>query len=120
MEENAIRQQRLENGEFLEIFDLSRRISDDAFIVRMKAEINIQIKGDMFLREELNGISIQDIIDKLGPTVAYVYEAERNFIMEQDREAVFQSLVDTFFDNIVPYLSKPVFPKKMILKKFSD
>jgi len=120
MEEELVKKETLGNGETLDIFDCSRKISEDAFLVKMTARITVQVKEELFSREALTRASFQDMVKKTGPSVAFEYNAERNFIMKPDKEAVFQNLVDTFFDTMVPYLSKPGFPEKLVLKRYKE
>ena len=60
------------------------------------------------------------MIDKLGSVVKYEYLAERNFIMAKEKEKLFEKLVHDFFDSLGKYISKPAFPKKLILKQYKD
>ena len=108
----------LDNGQILELFDYSKKISDDAVVVRLSAKIKVDVKEDLFSKEDLKETSFKDILNKVGDAAFFEYKTERNFIMNPDREAVFQKLVDTFFENMVQYLSKPEFPIKLILKKY--
>ncbi|MFO7748794.1 MAG: hypothetical protein R6V54_01740 [Desulfobacteraceae bacterium] len=120
MEEELVKKETLGNGEILEIFDCSRKISEDAFLVKMKARITVPVREELFSREGAAWGSFQEIVNKVGPSVAFEYTGERNFIMNPDRETVFQALVDTFFENMVPYLSKPGFPEKLVLKRYKE
>ncbi|MEA1968628.1 MAG: hypothetical protein U9N77_10480 [Thermodesulfobacteriota bacterium] len=120
MEEKMIKKIELDNGQTLELFDCSKKIADDAVVVRMSARIKVDVKEDLFSKEDLKEISFKDILNKVGDSALFEYKAERNFIMNPDKEAVFQKLVDTFFENMVQYLSKSEFPKKLILKQYRD
>ena len=120
MKEKMVRKETLENGETLKIFDFSRKISEDAFLVRMKAEMTVKVTEELFSSQEGDAIPFQKILEKTGPFALYEYDVERNFIMKPDKEAVFKSLEDAFFSTIVPYLSRPKFPKKLVLKKYND
>ncbi|SLM29530.1 conserved hypothetical protein [Desulfamplus magnetovallimortis] len=120
MKEKFIKEMELDNRQSVKIFDISRKISVDAYLVAMVARINIAIDNELFTEEQLQNISFDDIINKLGSHVQFEYKKERNFIMAKDKDAVFQDLVDTFTDNMIEYLSKDSFPVKFILKKYAE
>jgi hypothetical protein len=40
--------------------------------------------------------------------------------MAEDKNKVFSHLVDTFMETLMPYVSKPSFPEKYILKCYRD
>lgn len=125
MEENIYKQIELENKQTLVIWDMSRRISDDAFLVLMKAKIEIQIKKDLFSdpvfsEQGMTDMKFNEIVSVLGDTVIYEYAIERNFIMETERETVFDDLFDTFMRNLGQYIVKPQFPGKVVLKAYKD
>lgn len=110
----------LENNQTLVISDLSRKISPDAHVVTMKASMEIKIQRQLFSKDLVSDFKFQDILAKLGEKVMYEYKIERNFIMNDQKEKVFETLVNTFMDNLGQYVAKPVFPGKFILKEYKD
>lgn len=110
----------LENAQTLEIWDLSRKISQDAYLVRMKAQMEIPIKKCLFEEIPLSDLKFQDILNTLGERVIYVYHAERNFILTPEKEEVMDGLVSAYLENLGPYISKPGFPGKFILKEYQN
>ena len=110
----------LENKQTLVILDLSRKITQDAYVVIMKANIEIKIEKELFSDDPMPDFKFQDILATLGDKVVYEYKIERNFIMAKDKEQVFDVLVKTFLDNLGQYVAKPEFPGKFILKKYKD
>jgi hypothetical protein len=110
----------LENGLTLEIRDESRKIGIDAYVVIMGARIKIQVKKDLFAAKEVSDNQFADILEILGDDILYEYKSERNMIMAKEKEGVFESQVDTFVKNMVPYISRPIFVKKKILKEYRE
>lgn len=110
----------LENNQVLDILDLSRKISADAYVVIMKANIEIKIEKELFSDDPLSDFKFQDILTKLGDKVIWEYKVERNFIMGKKKDEVFETLVKTFLDTLGPYISKLKFPGKFILKEYKD
>ncbi len=120
MEEKLVKKFELENGQTLIISDCSRMISEDAWIVKIKARMDVPVKKNLFLREDQKDIVFEDIVDKVGKAAVYEYEAERNFVMEKDKNKIFEKLLNDFSGTIVKYISKPEFPGKLVLKKYKD
>ena len=120
MENTIARKIELENNHTLVIFDLSREISEDAYVVIMKATIEIKIEKQLFFNDTLSDFKFEDIIATLGDTATYEYKIERNFIMAKAKDEVFEALVKTFLDNLGHYIAKPKFPGKFVLKEYKD
>lgn len=110
----------LENGLTLEIRDESRKIGEDAYVVIMGARMEIQVQKDLFAAQAVSDTKFADILEILGDDILYEYKSERNMIMAKEKDAVFESQVDTFVKNMVPYISKSIFPEKMILKEYRE
>jgi len=120
MEPIIAKQIELENHQTLVISDLSRKISEDACLVVMQAKIEIKIEKKLFISERPSDYKFQDILDTLGDKATYEYKIERNFIMDKEKDGVFESLVNTFLENLGQYVAKPNFPEKLILKAYKD
>ena len=110
----------LENGLTLEIRDESRKIGADAYVVIMGARMEIKVQKDLFVVQAVSDTKFVDILEILGDDILYEYKSERNMIMAKEKDAVFESQVNTFVKNMVPYISKPIFPEKMILKEYRE
>ena len=111
---------KLENGLTLEICDESRKIGADAYVVIMGGRMEIQIQKKLFVAQPVSDERFADILAILGDEILYEYKSERNMIMAKEKDVVFESQVDTFVKNMVPYISKPIFPEKMILKEYRE
>ncbi|MCP3875343.1 MAG: hypothetical protein GY699_19585 [Desulfobacteraceae bacterium] len=120
MEKTEYKKIELENNQTLVIFDASRKIGADAYVVILKAVIDIKIERQLFSDDPLSDFKYQDILATLGDSVTYEYHAERNFIMDHEKGAVFENLVKTFLDNLGQYVKNPKFPGKFVLKEYKD
>jgi hypothetical protein len=120
MKEQKVKEVKLDNNQTLIISDASRKISEDAYLVMMKASIDIAVKRDLFSEQELKELFFEDILDKVSDVAVYEFVAERNFIMAKDKDQLFDKLVDDFFGTLGKYISKPGFPAKLILKQYKD
>ncbi len=120
MNDKIFRTIELENNQTLEICDESRKIAADAYVVIMGARIKIQIQRDLFAAQEISDTQFADILEILGDEILYEYKSERNMIMAKEKDQVFEVLVETFLKNMVSYISKSIFPEKMILKDYRE
>jgi len=120
MEEKLVKKVELDNNQTLIISDASRIIAKDAYVVIMKAKMEIAVEKALFSEMELKKFSFEDIRDTVGKVAVYEYLSERNFIMAKDKDELFEKLMHDFFEIIVKYISKPDFPKKLILKQYKD
>ncbi|NOX32763.1 MAG: hypothetical protein GXP56_03355 [Deltaproteobacteria bacterium] len=120
MENTIYKKIELENNKTLVISDLSRKIGEDAWVVIMKANIEISIEKELFSDESLPDFKFQDILAVLGDKVTYEYKTQRNFIMDKEKDDVFEALVKFFLDNLVKYLATPKFPGKFVLREYKD
>ncbi|MBU1342139.1 MAG: hypothetical protein KKE44_02565 [Proteobacteria bacterium] len=120
MENTIVKKIELDNNQLLILSDLSRKISEDAYVVIMKASIEIKIEKDLFPDDSLSDFKFQDILDKIGDKVVYEYKITRNFILNHQKDEVFDAQVKIFLDNLGHYVAKKDFPGKFILKKYKD
>jgi len=111
---------RLENKQTLVISDQSRKISADAWVVIMRASMEIKVTPDLFTQVPLTGVTCEQIQKTLGETVMYEYRLERNFIMDHEKDAVLDALVGTFMENMGRYISNPRFAPKLVLKEYES
>ncbi len=120
MENTIIKKIELENNQTLVISDMSRKISEDAYVVIMKATMEIKVEKQLFLNDTISDFKFEDIIAVLGDAATYEYRIERNFIMAKEKDEVFEALVKTFLENLGQYVSKSNFPGKFVLKEYKD
>ncbi len=120
MKEKTVKEIELKNGQTLVISDASRMISEDAYVVIMKAKMEISVEKTLFSDGEQKEFFFEDIIDKVGKIAVWEHVAERNFIMVKDKDKLFAKLLNDFSETLIQYISKQEFPKKLILKKYKD
>mgnify|MGYP006281778727 FL=1 len=119
-EPTLVKEIKLDNGLVLRVTDCSKKVGQDAWLVSMKAKIDIPVDESTLSDVERLGIDPPEAVSKLGEQVSYEYKAERNFIMEPEKDALFQSMVEDFMSTNLMYLSNPQFASKFIQKKYRD
>ncbi len=118
MTENCVKSIQLENGLTLTIEDISRRISDDAFVV--KAQVSIEF---MLTEEDAEsvGLSLAELTKALGSEVGRFEKLlERNFIHESKREAVYEELTASYLRTNRAYLSHADLTRGVIKRRLVE
>lgn len=110
----------LDNKQTLLISDCSRKIGDDAYVVIMKATVKIKVEPRLFEDEPVSEFKFEDILSTLGDHVIYEYRLERNFIMDHEKDEVFDALANSYLDTMGKYVAKKNFPWKLVLKEYRD
>jgi len=110
----------LENGLQLNLYDGSRKLVGDrwlvSLIVRMDIPVTEALKKDSRQLTE----SIGEIKDVLGDSVLFEKKREKIFIDKTKKETAFKELCDMFLNSSLNYLSKEIFPKQYILKTYKE
>lgn len=118
--EKIIKEIELDNQQRVKIFDLSRKISVDAYLVSMAVKMEVAVDESLFSDAELAVTPFDEIVKTVGSHVVFEYTDERNFIMAENKDAVLNELVDKILENMIGYLSKESFPAKLVFKKYRD
>lgn len=100
----------LENGLVLEIWDYSRRLAGDRWLVGMLAQIVVEAPREAFSREEFYEVFLEEEEGR----VYYRHRKERTFVDEREREAIFEQLKRRFLEAALGYLSHPSFRERLI------
>ncbi len=117
MNEKLIKTIVLKNGLKLEIYDQSRKIAGDRWLVKMAAKIDIPIDRQ-HLGDGLNKqVSLNSLKESFDNFIRYEQRRERNFIGDQQKDTVFNDLVASFLTSTREYLSHPNFAARCALRE---
>ncbi len=95
---------KLDNGLTLELFDLSRRVAGDRWLVGILARIPLEITMDDFSHAPDGQSLFERFVESEGRTIYFEIKKERNFIDENERKGVLNDLLQDFRLNTLPYL----------------
>ncbi|MGD9160465.1 MAG: hypothetical protein PVG39_18760 [Desulfobacteraceae bacterium] len=109
----------LENKLELVIFSRYKHTAGDRCQVTFEAGADVEIKEDYFKDQALNNLDIKNVRSILGEKTSYLYSKTRNFIAEDEKDKIFEDLKQQFLDNILPYISSPSFPAKLIKRNYA-
>ena len=118
MKGNLIQTNVLKNGLILEIYDQSREIAGNRWLVKMAATIEIPIDR-LHLGDGLNKqVDLNSLKKSFGNFVRYEQKRERNFIAEKEKNIVFDDLMSSFLTSTRRYLSHPNFAVRYAVKAY--
>jgi hypothetical protein len=120
MEERLVDKIKLENGLTLEIYDLSRRVAGDGWLVSFVARIDVAARPEFFEDQGSGHPSFDAVRKAVGERVTYSYEKSRHFIEEREKDKVFNRLKERFLETTLPYFSSANFPRNVILSKYQQ
>jgi hypothetical protein len=115
-----IEQMRLDNGLVLELYDLSRPVAGNRWMVGFAARIEVAVEPDLFSDLTTSNLSFEDLRRVVGEKAVYYREKVRNFIDAKQKDEVFGGLKEHFLKTNLGYLSSAQFPRKLILRKYFD
>lgn len=105
----------LPNGLRLEIWDYSRKLAGDRWLVGMLAQMEIKVGPEHFSDTEM----FEKFLQETGGVIYYRYRKERHFIDQKERHRVFETLKEHFLKAALGYLSHPSFPRRFIQNEIS-
>jgi hypothetical protein len=110
----------LENSMQLNIFDCSRKLAGDRWMVTMIARIEIPVTEVLVQEGHQTKESVDEIIKVLGEQVLFEQTRERIFVDEKEKANTFEEVCDIFLNSTLTYLSSKEFPQRYVLKKFRE
>ena len=120
MSEKRIETLSLNDGLKLEIWDNSRVIAGDRWLVRLEGGIDVPLRIEFFdaVPEKERVLSILETL--LGPKVPYRFVREQHFVAENLKDEVFQQFLERFKQDVLSYLRHPDFPRRFALTKYRE
>ena len=120
MEEVLINTIDLENGLKLNLFDMSRKLAGDRWLVSLIARIEISTKDTLLKEGSASSLNFDEAIKVLGEKLIFEQKRERIYIDEKEKDEVMKGIQDSFLSISLSYLSRSDFSEKYILKKFNE
>ena len=121
MNEKLIKTIVLGNGLILEIYDHSRKVAGDRWLVKMVAKVDIPIDYLSSITRGSSKLNLQ--IDELkkffDACIRYEQKRERNFISEKEKDVVFNDLLTSYLKSSQAYLSHLDFPIRYAAREYS-
>jgi hypothetical protein len=118
MKEKLIKTLDLENGLQLNVYDASRKLVGDRWLVSLIVRMDVPVAEALKKNSGESMEKIDEIKDMLGDSVLFEKKREKIFIDTAEKETAFKELCDMFLNSSLKYLSKEIFPKQYILKTY--
>jgi hypothetical protein len=120
MREKLVDKIALDNGLTLELWDRSRQVAGDRWLVCFVARTTVPVEPEYFEAEENEGMTLEVVRGSVGDHAAYVREKQSHFVDAKEKNREFERLKNTFLDTNLGYLSNPDFPRKLIIKAYRE
>jgi hypothetical protein len=120
MPQKLIEKIALPNDLILELWDQSRPMAGDRWLVSLLARVEIPILPDYFSNLDDGKQAYQDLVAACGDPLVFTQEKVRHFVDEGETKEVLMALCKRFKDNLLSYLGNPKFASLYIMKKYGD
>lgn len=120
MDDGIVKELDLENNLHIKIYDRSKKLIGDRYQVIMQAEMDIPITQTILENNDRLMPGIQELKNMLGDKVTFKQTREKIFIDEGEKEKVMSNMIDSFINDMIPYLSRPDFPVRFINRQYQD
>ena len=111
---------RLGNGLELKLYDSCRKVAGDRWRVGIVARIDIPLDEARFFKIDENVVDLAAFRKACRGKVRFEQKRERNFIDAKHRDSVRRSLMDSYLENTLAYLSHADFAKKQVLRRYQE
>ena len=116
-----IERRKLENGIELILYDRSRIMSGDRWLVELVCETYVPVEDNswnlMAGKEPQLAVEIRKM---LGERLVFLTDKKRNFVHSEEREEILQAMVQQVYSSMLKYLQRPNFPHRLFMKQFQD
>ena len=120
MPKNLIETITLPNGLILELWDKSRPMAGDRWLISLLAKMEVPVLPEYFSTLDNGEKAHRDLLAAYGDPLVFTQEKTRHFVDEKDTKDMLAELCQRFKDNLVSYLANPKFPSRYTLKKYGD
>jgi hypothetical protein len=110
----------LKNGLTLRCLDKCKKIAADRWYICIFVEIGVPVKEEWFKDSPLEAGMFERIKNKLGNEVVFRQKKERNFVGDDQKDQIVESICEGVVEMGERYLGNDSFAAKFILKEFAN
>ena len=110
----------LENGLKLKLYDRSRKLAGDRWLVSLTAVIDIPLDGVAANAAGKMAVDPAKLKLALGEKIYFKQKMQRHFIDAAQKDQVLQDLMNSFLASARPYLAHPDFAEKVVVKAYRE
>lgn len=116
-----IEQRSLENTMTLTVYDQSKKMAGDRWLIKIICEAELPVDEGFFSRVPEEDIALQaEVREAMAGSVRFSVTKERTFVAESERIALVERMVTEIMDNMAGYLNRSEFPEKLFVSKYRE
>ena len=120
MAEKLIETITLPNGLILELWDNSRPMAGDRWLIALLAKVEVPVLPEYFSTLNNSDQAYRDLLAAYSDPLVFTQEKTRHFVDEKNFDDVLAELCQRFKDNLLSYLGNPRFAPLYVMKKYGD
>ena len=110
----------LPNGLILELWDNSRPMAGDRWLIALLAKVEVPVLPEYFSTLNNSEQAYRDLLAAYSDPLVFTQEKTRHFVDEKNIDDVLAELCQRFKDNLLSYLGNPRFASLYVMKKYGD
>jgi hypothetical protein len=118
MTKRLLERRELPNGVDLEFWDGSRKLAGDRWYVCLRAVLPVPVPE--VPPEGVSPAVIQLLREEVGDHLCFQVKEERYFVPENEVDALRDQLKERLLEHSLPYLSRPDFPRRFLMRKLQE
>lgn len=117
----VIEQRRLENQMTLTVYDQSKKMDGDRWLIKIVCEAEIPVEDGFFSRlPEADSALRAEVREAMAGSLRFSVTKERTFVAETERSALVERMVAEIMTNMAGYLNRPDFPEKLFARRYAE
>jgi len=118
---DILAQRTLENNMTLTVYDQSKRMVGDRWLIQIICEAKLPVDEGFFSRVVEEDRALQaEVRESMAGSLTFSVTKERTFIAETERVALVERMVTEIMSNMVTYLNRPEFPERLFARKYAE
>ena len=117
---DILAQRTLENNMTLTVYDQSKRMVGDRWLIQIICEAKLPVDEGFFSRVEEDRALRAEVRESMAGSLTFSVTKERTFIAETERAALVERMVTEIMSNMVTYLNRPEFPERLFARKYAE
>ena len=116
-----IEQRSLENNMTLTVYDQSKKMAGDRWLIKIICEAELPVDEEFFSRISEADIALQaEVREVMAGSVKFSATKERTFVAETERASLVELMVADILTNMVTYMNRPEFPERLFARKYEE
>ena len=118
---DILAQRTLENNMTLTVYDQSKRMVGDRWLIQIICEAELPVDEGFFSRVVEEDSALQaEVRESMAGSLTFSVTKERTFIAETERAPLVERMVTEIMTNMVTYLNRPEFPERLFARKYAE